>query len=141
MSDMRGWLRGKFLEFDLKHGLKMQFLDGMNTWSKKLEWKCLFSRFTPNGLVYLIMTDIGDCASELEESARSLEGRSGRRSPMVPFEIWSKKPSTEVLYKNVSLFERYARNGRWGQEGEYKGEYKVIDELPYSHILEALCDT
>ena len=138
---MRGIIEEAFREADLKHGLKMQFLDGMKTWRGKLEWKCLFCRFTLDGLVYLIMTDIGECASELEESAQKLEGKRGRQSPTVPFDVWSKKSSTKVLYKNVNLFERYTRNYGSSQKGDLKGKYKVIDELPYSPILEALCDT
>jgi hypothetical protein len=140
-SDMLGKFEEKSFEFDLKHSLKMQFLDGIKTWRKKLEWKCLFCLFTPDGLVYLIMTDISECASELEECVQKLKGKRGRLSPTVPFEVWSKKSSTKVLYKNVDLFERYARKHGSYQKGDFKEKYNVIDKLPYSPILEALCDT
>jgi hypothetical protein len=136
MSDMRGWLRQRFREIDLKHGLEMRFIDGMNTWGDKSDWVCFFCHFAPGGLAYIIMCEVSDCIVELEESARKLRGKSGRKHPTVAFSVWSKKPSTRVLYKNVDLFERYKRTGWWGQEGDFKHEYGAIDALPYSSAFD-----
>ena len=54
--------------------------------------------------------------------------KGGRISPSVPYTVWKDKPSTKILYKNVSLFPRL-------NTGAFQRRFEVLNSLPYEDTV------
>ena len=109
---------------DNKSGPNIVFPDGAVTIAKKTDWDVLVHQFTKDGqLIYIAEVKVIEIMDELVESASSLTKKGGRVSPICSYSKWLTKPSTRVLYKNPSLFEKKKNGG-------FKKFYKQLHNLP-----------
>jgi hypothetical protein len=109
---------------DNKSGPNIIFPDGSVSITKKLDWDVLVHQFTPDGqLIYVVEVKVIDLIDELIESTIKQKKKGGRVSPSVPYTVWIDKPSTTVLYKNPSLFDKK-------KNGDFKKMYQQINKLP-----------
>lgn len=103
--------------FDLKNidpvNSDLKLIDAINTYKSKLDedWLMLLGSFDPNGkgLIYLVAVDLRECEEELHISAaKAYAQTSGRKHVSVKANVWMKKPSTFVLFKNEALYHKTA---------------------------------
>jgi len=114
---------------DIKSGHNIVFPDGENTIEDKLDWVCLVSKWTKDGkLIYIAEVKVSEIIEELREDRDKKKKKRGRVSPTVSSSIWKNKPSTKILFKNVSLFERLKTGG-------FKAPYYDLNLLPYTNIV------
>ncbi len=113
---------------DNKSGHQIVFPDGENSIENKLDWDCLVSKWADNGkLIYIAEVKVNEIIEELRESRDKKRNKGGRISPSVSHTIWKDKPSSKMLYKNVSLFPVNPNTGR------FKAPYYDLNLLSYDN--------
>ena len=113
---------------DNKSGHQIIFPDGEYSIENKLDWDCLVSKWNNEGkLIYIAEVKVSEIIEELRESRDKKRSKGGRISPSVSHTIWKDKPSSKMLYKNVSLFPVNPNTGR------FKAPYYDLNLLSYDN--------